>query len=286
VQSMARGIGSSIAGRGRKERLNRAPEGASWIWFTRELLESDAWRTALLHVRRVVDRVCIEHMAHAGTENGNLAVTWSDFEKAGVRHKSLKLAIAEACQRGLIIVTVKGRASVGQDRWPARYALTWLPLKDGTPPSNRWKNYRSLPGNIESRGQTAPRENGGNPSSPRGQNAPRELAETNNSPGGKTPLGKMNFEQPNEQEHAHMNGNGNDLDHASMDPREKLLDDLSRAERLHIAVINAEREGKVWSPNSAEVKQKMDRIKAELRALCEEADRASGANDSEARDEI
>jgi hypothetical protein len=159
------------------------------------MIESDAWRTASIHVRRVVDRVMLEHMAHAGTENGNLAVTWSDFEKAGVRYKTIKLAIEDACQRGLITLTVKGRASVGQDRWPARYALGWLPLSNGSAAPNRWKAWHAAPSkrhitqHLRSRGQNAPGENGGkpwspgaktplandaNPSKPRGQNAPRE----------------------------------------------------------------------------------------------------------------
>lgn len=30
--------------------------------------------------RRVVDRIAIEHMNHAGTKNGELAVTFDNFE--------------------------------------------------------------------------------------------------------------------------------------------------------------------------------------------------------------
>ena len=37
--------------------------------------------------RLVVDRVMIEHMAHAGTENGNLVVTYADFVKFGAHIK-------------------------------------------------------------------------------------------------------------------------------------------------------------------------------------------------------
>jgi hypothetical protein len=134
--------GGSIAAIKLREKRNHPPEGEPWVWLTREMIESDAWRTASIQVRQVVDRVMLEHMAHAGTENGNLAVTWSDFEKAGVRYKTIKLAIEDACARGLITLTVKGRASVGQDRWPARYALGWLPLCNGSAAPNRWKSWR------------------------------------------------------------------------------------------------------------------------------------------------
>ena len=78
--------------------------------------------------RRAVDRIMIEHMAHAGTENGNLVVTYADFVKFGVRRESLPAAIADAADRGLIIITEKGRASTGPDRWPSKYAVGWLPL--------------------------------------------------------------------------------------------------------------------------------------------------------------
>ena len=116
--------------------------------------------------RLVVDRIMIEHMAHAGTENGNLVVTYADFVKFGVRRESLPAAIADAADRGLIIITEKGRASTGPDRWPSKYAVGWLPLKDGAAAPNRWKAWspRSpLPGNIESSTGTGTRENGRKP---------------------------------------------------------------------------------------------------------------------------
>jgi hypothetical protein len=151
-----------------REKRNRPPDGEPWVWLTRELLESDAWRSMSRAARLVVDRVMVEHMAHAGTENGNLVVTYADFVKFGVRRESLPGAIADAAARGLITVTEKGRASTGPDRWPSRYALGWLPLFDGAPALNRWKAWsprRSLPtgGNIESSTGTGTREKGGKP---------------------------------------------------------------------------------------------------------------------------
>jgi hypothetical protein len=149
-----------------RETRNRPPDGEPWVWLTRELLESDAWRSMSRAARLVVERVMIEHMAHAGTENGNLIVTYTDFVKFGVRRESLPTAIADAAARGFITITEKGRASTGVDRWPSRYALGWLPLFDGSPALNRWKAWRlprSLPigGNIESSTGTGTREKGG-----------------------------------------------------------------------------------------------------------------------------
>jgi hypothetical protein len=131
------------AGHKFRERLNRPPSGEPWVWITREMLESDAWCSLSLAARKVLERVMLEHMAHGGTENGSLVVTYADFEKFGIRRKSIKSAITEAAALGFILITEKGRRSVGPSRWPARYALDWLPLKDGTPPRNRWKTIKS-----------------------------------------------------------------------------------------------------------------------------------------------
>jgi hypothetical protein len=90
-----------------------------------------------------VFRVALEHMAHGGTENGNLVVTYDDFERAGIRRMSIKQALAEVTGTGLVLITERGRPSVGVDRWPTRYALGWLPLHDGSAPSNRWKAWRA-----------------------------------------------------------------------------------------------------------------------------------------------
>ena len=101
---------------------NRPPPDEPWVWLTRQLLESDAWRSMSRAARLVVDRIMIEHMAHAGTENGNLVVTYADFVKFGVRRESLPAAIADAAR--LIIITEKGRASTGPDRWPKRNVVS------------------------------------------------------------------------------------------------------------------------------------------------------------------
>jgi hypothetical protein len=83
----------------------------------------------------------LEHMAHAGTMNGKLVCTYADFEKWGVWRRRLRLAIRDSVDRGLVVVTQKGRASAGEDRWPNKYALGWLPLHDGASPQNRWKTW-------------------------------------------------------------------------------------------------------------------------------------------------
>jgi hypothetical protein len=58
---------------------NRPPKGEPWIWLTREMLSSPAWRALSPAALKVVKRVMLEHMAHACTANGNLVVTYGDF---------------------------------------------------------------------------------------------------------------------------------------------------------------------------------------------------------------
>jgi hypothetical protein len=164
-----------------REARSRPPAGEPWIWFTRELLESDAWRLLPCAAKTVVFRVAIEHMHHAGTENGALKVTYADFERYGIRRKSLKDAIEQAVAHGFVTITQPGRRSSGPNRWPAHYALTWLSLKDGSAPSNRWKGWvrpAPVPGDINSSGDSAPRANGRNPMVPSGESAPGLGAKT------------------------------------------------------------------------------------------------------------
>jgi hypothetical protein len=123
---------------------NRPPKGEPWIWLTREMLSSPAWRALTPAALKVVKRVMLEHMAHAFTANGNLVVTYSDFREYGVRNRTVRTAIAIAEALGWLDVTVRGKASFEDQRYPSRYALTWLPQPgSGKPASNRWRGIKT-----------------------------------------------------------------------------------------------------------------------------------------------
>jgi hypothetical protein len=139
--------GRSIKGwkTSRQARRNRPPEGESWVWLTQEMLESPAWRAMRFAARKIVDRVIIEHLAHAGTENGNLITTYTDFQHFGLRRRSsIAPAIIEAETLGFIDVIERGGSAYAELRNPSRYALAWLGRKDGTPPTNRWKAFDTV----------------------------------------------------------------------------------------------------------------------------------------------
>ncbi len=197
---------SSVARRLHKSR-NSPPEGMPWVWLTREMIESQAWTSLSRAARLVVDRVMIEHMAHAGSENGRLVVTYSDFVKFGIRRASLKSAITEAAAKGFILVVEKGRPSTGPERWPAKYALGWLPLFDAAAALNKWKAWTKpssgtpIPGNIESSIGTGTREDRRNPRplvskvllDSSTENGTSTLAEIASSPVAKSGSGKMDL---------------------------------------------------------------------------------------------
>ena len=124
-----------------REKRNHPPVDQPWIWISRDILESEAWKSAPINTRRVVDRLALEHMAHAGTMNGKLICTFADFQKWGVGRRLISVSIRDAADRGLIVVTERGRASSGENRWPNKYALGWLPTHDGGAALNRWKTW-------------------------------------------------------------------------------------------------------------------------------------------------
>jgi hypothetical protein len=129
----------------RQTKRNRPPQGESWIWLTADMLESAAWRSMSLNARKIVDRLIVEHLAHAGTENGNLITTYSDFQQFGLRRRSsIAPAIIEAETLGIIDVIERGGSAYAEFRNPSRYALAWLDRKDGTPPTNRWKTFETM----------------------------------------------------------------------------------------------------------------------------------------------
>ena len=89
---------------------NSPPSGAPWIWQTASLLASPAWRGMSINARRALDRIMLEHMAHAGTENGNLLVTHRQFIAAGVSRDYVADAIDELCRGNAADVILDARS--------------------------------------------------------------------------------------------------------------------------------------------------------------------------------
>jgi hypothetical protein len=129
------------------KRLNAPPANQPWSWVSFELLESGAMRALSINARRVLDRIRIEHMSHAGLENGRLKVTWNDFVKFGIGRRFVAAARAEVIAVGIVAIEQHGRRLHGEDRGaPTQYRLTYLPVAepgDFRHPTNEWKRFGS-----------------------------------------------------------------------------------------------------------------------------------------------
>jgi hypothetical protein len=120
-----------------------------FIGHPRALLESDAWKARSFHLVRVLDRLELEHLDHAGKENGYLKVTYDDFVEYGASRKFIKTALQEGVALGLIGITHEGSYAGSGRRDPSTYELTHLSRKHipavGPPeyhgPLNGWRKF-------------------------------------------------------------------------------------------------------------------------------------------------
>lgn len=119
--------------KGRRNAL-RAP----WIGHPLELLRSPAYRSLGINARRCLDRIEIEHLAHAGKENGNLIVTYDDFVAYGATRECVRAALQELEDAGLIEITQQGGLARGE-RHPNKYRLTFEPDRERSPRTDEWE---------------------------------------------------------------------------------------------------------------------------------------------------
>jgi hypothetical protein len=122
---------------GRQGRAHRPPEGEPWVWLTRDLLASPAWRARSVNTARLLDFLMIEHMNHGGNENGNLVATHTQLREYGLNANAIREAVEEAAFLGLIRFERGGRWA-GSNQ-PSRYRLTFLAGHDDNKPTNEWK---------------------------------------------------------------------------------------------------------------------------------------------------
>jgi hypothetical protein len=105
-----------------------------------EMYKSPAWRSIRsLVARQILDRLEIEHMRHAGKNNGALICTYDQFVAHGIRRMSIAPAIQLLKAAGVLLVTRQGRRVAGY-HIPTMYALTYLPIGNAEP-TDEWRNY-------------------------------------------------------------------------------------------------------------------------------------------------
>ena len=128
-----------IAGRKRRTKI----EG-QFIAYTREMIESPAWRVLSFQGRKILNRLEIEHCAHGGAENGRLPCRYHDFEKYGCRRKSISRGLVEIEALGFAKTMTFGTRAYGDIPGKAStFRLTYLPTPEG-PPTHDWKKIDTL----------------------------------------------------------------------------------------------------------------------------------------------
>jgi hypothetical protein len=120
----------------------------AFVKMPRGLLESDAWRSLGINARRFIDFLMLEHLRHAGRYNGRLLAPRRQLEQAGIGARHVSGAIEETVSRGLVVV------KRGGGRRPNLYALSWLPMFDGTALERSWS--KAAAGAATSAGKPLP----------------------------------------------------------------------------------------------------------------------------------
>ncbi len=117
---------------------NGPPDGDRWAWLTQRMMVSDAWRVAggNINTRRFLDFLLVGFMEHSGKNNGNIKAPFDDLVQIGIGRRFISNSISLAEKVGLV------EARRGGMRIATSYALTWLPLPDGSPPTNQWQVFR------------------------------------------------------------------------------------------------------------------------------------------------
>ena len=110
---------------------------------TIRMMESPAYRVLSLSAHRVIDRICIEHAHHGGTDNGKLPVTYENFVEYGIHRHAIAPAIREAVALGFIEVTEQGRMQAGEFRSPSLYRVTFIVSRDGMP-TDEWQKIQTM----------------------------------------------------------------------------------------------------------------------------------------------
>lgn len=115
----------------------------AWVPHRLEMLISPAWQLAPRPLRRLLERLEIEHLRHGGFNNGELFVSFSQFVDAGISRRAVKPTIDLGVGLGLIEVFQDADGHQRDIRPPNAYRLTYVPAKGKTAPTDEWKTLKS-----------------------------------------------------------------------------------------------------------------------------------------------
>jgi hypothetical protein len=129
----------------KRRRSKYAELKEQFVPYHRSMLESPAFQVLSLSGQRVLARIGLEWLRHAGLENGYLQVTYSNFIAYNIDEQSIRPALAECEALGFLRTTKKGRAGNGTFRQGTLYRLTYLYTQTPhEPPSHDWKRIATI----------------------------------------------------------------------------------------------------------------------------------------------
>jgi hypothetical protein len=124
----------------------RAAFDGPFIGHTLEFRRSAAWRALPDRARRVLDRIELEYLEHAGFNNGELICTYSDFVEAGLCRSRIALAIRQCVALGFLEAR-PGKRAIAKYRNPSLYRLTYqltrVTGKDSIQPTHEWRRIKT-----------------------------------------------------------------------------------------------------------------------------------------------
>jgi hypothetical protein len=124
------------------ERRARKIEG-QYVPHRLAMIESHAYRALSLTARRCLDRIEIEHMHHAGKENGQLPVTYQHFIEYGIGRRFIGPALRELVALGFVEITEHGVAGNAEHRAPNKFRLTYVHA-GRMRASDEWRRIRTI----------------------------------------------------------------------------------------------------------------------------------------------
>jgi hypothetical protein len=164
-----------------------------------DMIRSPAYRALSLSGHKILSRLEIELAEHGGDkgrENGNLIVTYSNFEAYGMDRHAIGPAISEVVALGFVEVTEAGCAGNESFRRPNKFRLTYRHA-NGQNPTDDWEAVPTIEGAeaiaSNARGQTRKNRSpvGVNATSKCGKPPPSEPIPSGENPhychSGKTP---------------------------------------------------------------------------------------------------
>ena len=112
-------------------------------WRLIEMIESPAYRVLSLAAHRVLDRIEIELAHHGGNDNGNLPITYADFEDYGIDRHGIAAAHREVEALGFARITERGHAGNAEFRAPNKFLLTYRHVKTAEP-TDDWRKIQTI----------------------------------------------------------------------------------------------------------------------------------------------